>query len=343
MTRVWFNRTFSNVRTLFELIRQGDADGEFHLVCSHTQSEFPGFLTAHESALEPADADPDAYVEFCLDFCQERQIDFLWPGKGVESLAAQQARFAERGVRLLTPASPDNLALLLDKARFYAEAGRFSIPPPDYLEFRSASAFETAYARLRATHGVLCVKPARGVNGAGFRVIDEPRGGLEILLQNALYSIHLAGLRQLFHEADTFEPLLLMEYLDGAEYSVDCIGDGQRLVAQVQRRKALAGAYGQFIVDLPEITQAIAEMTAAFGLTGLFNVQFREGRGGLRLLEINPRFSGGIGYARALGINLPYLALHGLTHGFPERAPDLTATGSRMLEIACYCRIEDVA
>ncbi|WP_295402051.1 ATP-grasp domain-containing protein [uncultured Thiocystis sp.] len=340
MTRVWFNRTFSNVRAVFELIRQGDEAGEFHLVCSHTQKEFPGFLSAHEFALEPTGTVGDAYVEFCLDFCRERRIDFLWPGKAVALLAAHQARFAEQGVRVLTPASADHLMTLMDKARFYAEARRFSIPPPDFLEFRTADEFEAAYARLRASHEVLCVKPAEGVNGAGFRVIDEQRGGLEILLQHALYSIHRDGLRRILRESETFETLLLMEFLDGYEYSVDCVGDGRRLVAAVQRRKAKAGGYGQEIVDIPELTRAIGEMTEVFGLSGLFNAQFREGRNGFRLLEINPRFSGGIGYAGAIGVNLPYLALHGLTHGFPDQAHRV-ASGARVLELAHFRRIED--
>lgn len=341
MTCVWFNRTFSNVRAVLDLIRQGDAAGEFHLVCSHTQSEFPGFLTAHESAIEPSGAVDDDYLDFCLDFCRERQIALFWPGKGIRLLAAHQERFAAQGVRLLIPASANHLSVLMDKARFYAQTRHFSIPPPDCLECRTADEFESAYAKLRETHEVLCIKPAEGVNGAGFRVIDERRGGLEMLLHPALSAIPLAGLRQILQDAGTFDTLLLMEFLSGAEYSVDCVGDGQRQIAQVQRRKAQAGAYAQQIVELPEIAQAVAELTETFELSGLFNVQFREGRDGLRLLEINPRFSGGIGYAGAIGVNLPYLALHGFVHGFPAAARAV-GIGTRLLELAHFQRIEDV-
>ena len=343
MTRIWFNRTFSNVRALFDLIRQGDEAGEFHRVCSHTQSGFPGLLSAHETALEPTGLTGPDYVDFCLDVCRERRIDCFWPGKESRLLAAHRERFAAQGVELFAVASPDALACLLDKARFYIDARRFSSPPPDTLEFSTLDAFETAYARLRATHDVLCVKPADGVNGAGFRVIEEQRSGLEILLQGALYSIHLDGLRQLLREAETFKPLLLMEFLGGAEYSLDCVGDGRRLVAVTQRRKARAGGYGQEIVEIPALTAAVAEMTAAFGLRGLFNVQFREGRDGFRLLEINPRFAGGIGYTGAAGLNLPYLALHGLIHGFPDGESPQVAGSAQVLEVPQFHRIEAAA
>jgi biotin carboxylase len=340
MPRVWFNKTFSNVCALFDLVRQGDAAGEFHLVCSHTKKGFPGLAASHESALEPTGLTGSDYVDFCLDFCRERRIDFFWPGKEARLLAAHQSRFAEHGVRVLATASPDRLAVLLDKSRFYAQARGFSVPPPDYLEFSTTAEFETAYTRLRKSHEVLCVKPADGINGAGFRVIDEQRGGLEILLQGALYSIHRDGLRQLLSEAKTFKPLLLMEFLGGSEYSLDCVGDGQRLIALTQRKKSNEGGYGQQIVDIPVLTQAVAEMTDTFGLLGLFNVQFREGRDGFRLLEINPRFAGGIGYTGAAGLNLPYLALHGLIHGFDGAEPPLVATSARVLEVSQFCRVE---
>ena len=65
-----------------------------------------------------------------------------------------------------------------------------------------------------------------------------------------------------------------------------------------------------------------------------FNVQFREGRGGLRLLEVNPRFSGGIGMSCANGVNLPYLAVRGAIHGFAGQGLAVSAAvGSRVAEI----------
>jgi hypothetical protein len=343
MTRVWFNRTLSNVRVVLDLIRQGDAAGEFHLVCTHPEPSFPGFAPAHEHALEPAGLSGADYVDFCLAFCREHRIDAFWPGKEARLLAEQRARFAAAGVRLLSVAAPESLERLHDKARFTLEARQLHIPTPETIPFRTAAEFESAYERLRFTHDVLCIKPARGLNGAGFRVIQEGHAGLDGLVHDGLYSIQLGGLRQLLARTPPDATWLLMEYLDGAEYSLDAVGDGRRLIALTQRRKAAGGAYGQQIVARPELTQAVDELTGRFGLTGLFNVQFREGRQGLRLLEINPRFAGGIGYTGATGLNLPYLALRGLIQGFtdqddqdaPRLAPDMT-----VLEVARYERHE---
>jgi len=241
---------------------------------------------------------------------------------------------------VLAVAKADTLALLGDKARFYDLAQAFPLPPPAHRCLTAATDLEPAYAALRAAHSRLCVKPAEGVNGIGFRVIDEQRSGLELWLQGGLQAIDLQTLRQLLQTAGHFPPLLLMEYLDGPEYSVDAVGDGRRLVALVQREKAPAGAYGQRIVAISAIERAVAEMITALGLCGLFNVQFREGANGLRLLEINPRFSGGIGYTGLTGVNLPYLALQGLMHGFPAGELPAVAVGARLLEVPHVCRVE---
>jgi len=332
MTRVWFNRTFSNVRAVLDLIRQGDAAGEFHLVCTHPEPGFPGFVSAHEQALEPAGLSGTDYVDFCVNFCRERSIDALWPGKEARLLAGQRERFAAIGVRLLSVAAPDVLERLHDKASFAVEASRFHIPTPETLPFRTATEFESAYERLRFTHDVLCIKPAQGVNGDGFRVIPEGHGGLEGLVRDGLYSLQLGCLRQLLARNPPDATWLLMEYLAGDEYSLDAVGDGRRLIALTQRCKVSGGAYGQRIVARPELTRAVSELTERFGLSGLFNVQFREGRHGPRLLEVNPRFAGGIGYTGATGLNLPSLALRGLIRGFSDRdyqdaprlAPEMT-------------------
>jgi len=107
-----------------------------------------------------------------------------------------------------------------------------------------------------------------------------------------------------------------MEYLDGHEFSVDCVGDHGRLVCAVPRKKPLLAGQGQTIDLRDDILESTRQLTAAYGLNGVFNVQFREGQSGLGLLEINPRMSGGIAMACLAGPNLPYLALAGFDRGF---------------------------
>jgi predicted ATP-grasp superfamily ATP-dependent carboligase len=53
----------------------------------------------------------------------------------------------------------------------------------------------------------------------------------------------------------------------------------------------------------------VERLTAHYRLNGIFNIQFKEGVHGVRLLEINPRPSGGFGMACLSGANLAGMAL----------------------------------
>jgi hypothetical protein len=53
-----------------------------------------------------------------------------------------------------------------------------------------------------------------------------------------------------------------------------------------------------------------------------------------RLLEINPRMSGGIGMACVAGPNLPYIALRGFADGFDNLEITPVRNGIRVTELA---------
>lgn len=314
MRRVWFNRAFSSVYAAIASIRAHDRDGRYHLVYSHV-GPAPAGQIAHQFALEPTGLHGDAYVDWCLAFCRAQQIDIFIPGKEARLLAGASAQFAVQGTRLLSAASAETLQLLHDKARFYASVACPVAPPPEAQAVHTLAEFDAAYAQLRARHAQLCIKPAQSIYGLGFAVIDEARSGAELLIAGVQYHIGLADLRAGLAQLPAFRTMLVMAYLEGREYSADCVGDHGRLVAAVVRRKPRSGAT-QRIVQHPDILDACAALARAYRLNGCFNVQFRETAGRPRLLEINPRMSGGIAMACAAGPNLPYLALAGFDAGY---------------------------
>ncbi|UUZ51114.1 ATP-grasp domain-containing protein [Massilia sp. B-10] len=163
--------------------------------------------------------------------------------------------------------------------------------------FDNLEQFDAAYAELRQRHPKLCVKPSKSVFGLGFSILDEERSSAALLIVHAQYHIGLEDMRRGMAELGQFRTMLLMAYLDGHEYSVDCVGDHGRLVAAVARKKPMQAGRGQLIDMRQDILDACAKLAADFGLNGCFNVQFRENGDKLHLLEINPRMSGGIGMA----------------------------------------------
>ncbi|QIK38735.1 hypothetical protein GWK36_12940 [Caldichromatium japonicum] len=184
-------------------------------------------------------------------------------------MAEYAMQFTEIGIRVLSVAAPQILALLQDKARFAELGSRLPVPTPETIPFRTLAEFDAAYERLRFVYDALCIKPAQGVYGAGFRLVREGEDGLDGLLQGGSHSIQLDCLRRLLAQGMPAQTWLLMEYLPGPEYSLDAVADGNRLVALIQREKR-EDLYGQRLVARPELTDAAAELVARFGLMGLF-------------------------------------------------------------------------
>lgn len=334
MQRVWFNKTFSSVASAIRLIREADVAGDYHIVCSSTNPYAPAFLAAHESAIEPEGLRGETYLDWCLHFCRKNSIGIFVPGKEASLVSAAREQFAAQGTRVLCAASQEVLHLLHDKARFYQTVDLKLAPPAAFRVVENIEQFDTAYRELRETHAKLCVKPSVSVYGLGFSVLDEVRSSAQLLLEGVQYHIGLDDLRRGFAAMDGFRTMLVMEYLDGHEYSVDCVGDNGRLVCAIPRKKAMVVGQGQTIDMRDDILESTRQLTAAYGLNGVFNVQFREGRNGLGLLEINPRMSGGIAMACLAGPNLPYLALVGFDRGFDGLQIPPVRAGIRVAELA---------
>ena len=332
--RVWFNRTFSSVYAAIGLIREADTEGRFHLIYRNATPHVAAARVAHEFHAEPTGLETAAYIDWCLAFCREHEIDIFIPGKASTALAAEHARFAAHGTRVLSAAAHDQLELIHDKARFYAATDLPGAPVAEFLPFETLAQFEAGYARLRPRHAKLCVKPSNSVFGLGFAILDEERSSAALLLAGAEYHIGLEDFRRGIGELGEFRTMLLMEYLDGHEYSVDCVGDRGRLVSAIARKKPMKAGQGQLIDMRQDILDATARLTRTHGLNGVFNVQFREGAGELRLLEINPRMSGGIGMACVAGPNLPWIALTGFADGFDQVEVPPVRDGIRVAELS---------
>lgn len=317
MIRVWFNKTFSSLHAALTLIREADRDGTFQLVCSHPTPYAVAPLAAHQAASEPGGLTGEDYVDWCLAFCREQSIDIFIPGKEASRIARRQADFSAQGVKVFSAAPAAMLECLHDKARFYASAHAPTAPAPACVTFDSLATFDDAYRRLRAQYPALCMKPSVSVYGIGFRRIVEEASAFDLLFDGNSQRIDLESLRAAFAGAAQLRTMLLMPYLAGHEFSVDCVACRGALLCAVARRKPRDGdGHGQIIVVRPDIEQACADLSAQFQLNGNVNIQFREDEDGrLHILEINPRLSGGVGMACLAGPNLPWIALASFVYG----------------------------
>ncbi len=310
--RIWFNKTFSTINSVFRNIHLAFPVDEVSLICTHTHGNAAAFLAADECHIEPSDLTGFAYLEWCVNFCQQHNIQLFWPGKEAALISQYHDLFLATGTQVLSVADYETLTLLHNKADFYSQLNPAIAQAMDFIAVNTADEFDLAVADLSKKHERLCVKPAVSVFGLGFRVLDRQRDSISQLLGGIEYQIPLQELRQGMKNTPEFDTLLVMEHLGGHEWSVDCAGRHGELLCAVQRKKPLLAGHGQTIDNNAEIQGMVTRLTEHYQLNGLFNIQFKEGQQGVRLLEINPRPSGGFGMACLSGANLAKIALQSI-------------------------------
>ncbi|PXX74002.1 ATP-grasp domain-containing protein, partial [Rivihabitans pingtungensis] len=232
---------------------------------------------------------------------------------------------------LMLPHLPDVVGMVQNM--LYAALDCPAAPAPEQRAFDTCQHFDAAYVELSAKYPALCIKPAISVYGIGFRRIRTDRDAYDILSSGMDHQINLDSLRTLLAARPRIAPMLLMEYLDGQEYSVDCLAEHGTLHCAIARRKPLSPGEGQIIDGQENIQLACRKITSQFGLNGYVNIQFRQGSTGLRTLEVNPRLSGGVAMACLAGPNLPYLGLCGFLDGYAALKIPPIVEGLRVGEI----------
>lgn len=325
---VWFNKYLSNTWEILSLLQIQRRPGEFRLLCTHPRRHYPG--RKYADVFEPeTDNLPEAdYVAHCLDIARRHEVKLFLPGRQVFGIVKARPLFEALGTRIVAAANPATLALLGNKARFYRDLAGFDVHVPDYAVVSDLAGFDAAWSRMRSRHDWLCYKPAVSVYGLGFHVIidrSEPAPQARVPGVEPHLLLTLDEARTRFAQQKTCADLLVMPYLPGPEWSVDCLARDGELLRAIVRRK---GRGEQLIDDQPDIVAAVRRLTRHFRLENLFNVQFRQAHGKPYLLEINPRMSGGLPLACESGLNLPLWAIRlamGTAH--PEDIPE-PRTGS---------------
>jgi carbamoyl-phosphate synthase large subunit len=181
----------------------------------------------------------------------------------------------------------------LDKARFAVTMRDYGIPHPPTATTIHAS---------RHVPAPFVVKPRRGRGSRGVAFIDD---------------------RRQMRQALRNDPgLLVQSRLLGEEWTADVLVDRNGQLATCVPRWRLEVRSGISVkgvtFDSQDVTRVCAEALAAVGLTGVANVQgVLDPSGHAAVIEINPRFSGGLPLTLAAGADLVGAYLEAIRH--PDR------------------------
>ncbi|MBD3921234.1 ATP-grasp domain-containing protein [Paenibacillus sp. PR3] len=306
--RVYFNRWFSVAYHYMNSIRNNEDGLPFKLYGTHPDPRHMALQAADYAATEPVLQGVE-YVQWLADFCKEHEIDVFIPRLRMLDIARNIELFDAIGTKVTVCRDVDLLEKISIKDKFYEEVRESGIMEvPAYEVVTDAAGFKQAYERLLAEGHRVCFKPTDSEGGLGFRIVNDQRNALSDLFGYVTNELTFEEAYSILSQADSFPSMMVMELLEGPEYSIDCIADGQgNLHAAIPRRKA----DGRLRVlehneELLAIAQRVAE---AYRIPYNFNIQMRYSNGVPKLLEINPRMSGGLHATCLTGINFPYLGV----------------------------------
>ena len=304
MVRVWFNHWFSTSYGLIELMK--DCGQEISVIATNKEINSVIQNVCDEWYPEPR-SDGEAYIQDCLDFCRDHQIDVFVPRRKMVEISKNRERFQEIGVSLMVD-DYSRIAVLNDKAQTYRLLSDIpGIHIPDYEVVNTVQDFEQAYSRLKAKYDRLCVKFVNDEGAMSFRKIADDISPCKRLRIYQGAEVSYADYVNALKCAGNMDDLMIMPYLAGTEISVDCLKTPKGIIA-IPRYKSLSRHEEiRFDRELLNTTKAIVERV---GLEQPCNVQYRVRNGVPYLLEINTRMSGGLQMScLGTGVNIPGIAL----------------------------------
>jgi hypothetical protein len=341
--KVWFNSGSSLIYDAVNVILQVGDPNIAILLTGNRKSN--GASTQNSSLFvedEPRSLSEDDYVNWCLEFARLHQVDLFVPSHHSKAIVKARQSFLSMGTALMAAGDAGLMETMHHKGRLFERLAEEQIPNiPDWLIASDLAGFDSAYASLRLSHSKVCFKPAAGVFGHGFRLINEEVRAYDRLMKTGPYTasseISLSEARLIFGQTERFDDLMLMQYLDGIERSIDCLAHNGSLVASIIRAKVSHDS--QVIENNQSLQDIVAKITATLGLSGVFNIQFKDGgsKHAPFLLEINPRMSGGLSKGcLASSFPLPYWAVRlALGTCNPEYVP-LPVTGKSLVRVKSY-------
>ncbi|WP_231891244.1 ATP-grasp domain-containing protein [Paenibacillus swuensis] len=314
------NRWFSTAYHYINMIRDNPDGESFEFYGTHPNPQHMSLMASDHAETEP-DLTGRAYAEFCAEFCKRHEIDLFIPRLHMEEIARHASLFDAIGTKLLVCRDLDLLDAMVEKDKFYEMLqGRDLVTIPDYEVVTTAEAFKSAYEKLTARGHKVCFKPTKSEGGMGFRIINDEIDPLEELYGYVTLSTTFERAHEAFSAVERFEDIMVMELLEGTEYSIDCLATAEgELITAVPRRKSEGRIY--LLEENQELLELSRRIANTLRIPYAFNIQVRYNHGVPKLLEINPRMSGGLYITCLSSVNLPYLAVRAAL-GMPITPPE---------------------
>lgn len=292
--RIWFNKSLSVMEHLFYILKKEN------IVVIHTNTK-EIFTNSDEFYLEPEKIEDKEYIDFCIEFCKAHNVNIFYPWRFLKEILKNKDRFEEIGVKIYSPVSDHKyFDLVNNKKHFYDFILKENIEVniPDYFAVSTKEDFISKYEELNKKYIDICMKPSVGIFASGYKRIYNDNLDYERLLNGTdKYKISFSTLKFIMPNK-LHNEILVMKFLEGNEYSYDCLCINGEIIDGSIRVKYIDPTvkYQKITHNLKDkfLKEYSAKLVKRLNLSGFVNIQYIDDEKGIpNVLEINPRMSGG--------------------------------------------------
>lgn len=271
-----------------------------------------GFELAGKKYIIPKGVEKD-YIKSIADICREERITTIVPQYSDElaPMSLSIGLFNSMGVRVLVTEDTEKLIIANNKKKLYQHFdGESFIPRYEYAS--SVEELERAVKALEYPKYNVCIKPVDGEGGKGFKIITSEK--------NNIFEDNGKGpempwelYKSCVQDISAIPELIVMEYLPGDEYSVDCVcrrGETYVCIPRERIETSMGVATVSAVRNNRELIDISKYIIRKLNLSYNINLQFKYSRAGRPMLvEINPRVSGALVANCGAGVNMLELSL----------------------------------
>ena len=277
----------------------------------------------------------DGYYDSLIDICRKEKVDIFFPflDEELEGVIERLDAFEACGTKVSLP-SKRVIDTTNNKLAFYEYLKTTGVYVPPFFSVQNLEQFDEACSRLGYPDKPICIKSLNGSGSRGIRILDENISLYDQFINEKPNTIFTRrdDFRKILSSADHLDPLMAMEYLPGAELSVDILADHGQILYMVGRysEHVLASIPQETILFEDREAYAVCErIVSDLILDGNADFDFKyDSAGKPVLMEVNPRLAATLSVIAIGGINLPYLRVKQL---LGEEMPVLKpAYGTRM-------------
>lgn len=274
-------------------------------------------------------AEDEGFVDRVLDICRSERVQIVNSiiTRELEVLSAAKSRFEAENIKV-TVMDPKPLHIVNNKGLLLTAMKESGLPVPEFRIVHTADEAEEAIEKLGYPQKPVVVKTTFGNGSRGTAILNSEVSLSELFFYNKPGSLFMSkrNLMEILREKPNIPEMMVMEYLPGADYTVDLIASQGKVINAVCRRATHvmhSNIFGSVSEQNQTAIKLCTDVVSALGLDGSVNFDLKENcENQPRIMEINPRLGGAVVACALAGVNFPYLRIKQLLgESIPELKP----------------------